>query len=57
MEMDDLGIEAVGDVLDFFDGEGVVEFCQFRAGGGEGEDGLVGGVGREFKKLAVVRSL
>ena len=57
MEMDDLGIEAVGGVLDFFNGEGVVEFCQFRAGGGEGEDGLVGGVGREFKKLAVVRSL
>ena len=45
----------MGGVLDFFDGEGVVEFCQFGVGGGEGENGLIVGIRREFVKLAVVR--
>ena len=51
--MMDVGIEATDGVLIFFD---VVEVCQFGAGGGEGEDGLVVGVGREVVELAVVRN-
>ena len=54
--MMDVGIEATSGVLSFFDGDGVVvEFCQFGAGGDEGEDGLVVGVGGEVVELAVVR--